>query len=55
MGPSETDEALLERLGWVVECKSPFEIRHTDGSFATLNAAEIVLLAAKAGELNEDQ
>lgn len=33
----------LELLGWTVECESPLEIRHTDGSFATLNAAEIVV------------
>jgi len=46
---NEEDEKLLEKLGWTVECYTPFEIRHEDGSFATLNAAEIVLLAAKEG------
>jgi hypothetical protein len=35
---------ILEHLGWIVECESPFEIRHSDGSFATLNAARIVQL-----------
>jgi hypothetical protein len=34
---------LLESLGWTVECESPFEIRHEDGSFATQNAAKIVM------------
>lgn len=33
----------LEIRGWTVECCSPFEIRHEDGSFATQNAAKIVL------------
>lgn len=26
-----------------MECESPFEIRHVDGSFATLNGADMVL------------
>lgn len=33
---------LLEAYGWFVECESPFEIRHEDGSFATGQAAYIV-------------
>lgn len=40
---SEKDIGLLAKYGWVVECESPFEIRHEDGSFATENAAYIVL------------
>lgn len=39
----DNDIEILEKSGWIVECQSPFEIRHEDGSFATLNAAEIVL------------
>lgn len=39
----EEDIELLEKYGWVIECESPFEIRHEDGSFATENAARIVL------------
>lgn len=39
----DKDEALLNLHGWTVECKSPFEIRHEDGSFATLQAADVVL------------
>ena len=34
---------MLEENDWTVECESPFEIRHKDGSFATGQAAEIVL------------
>lgn len=34
---------ILESLGWTVECESPFEIRHEDGSFATQNAAKIIM------------
>lgn len=34
------DEELLAKSGWVVECESPLEIRHGDGSFATMQAAE---------------
>jgi len=33
------DINFLKENGWTVECKSPLEIRHEDGSFATLNAA----------------
>jgi len=41
------DEQFLESLGWTVECQSPFEIRHTDGSFATGQAARMVLLVER--------
>ena len=34
-----TNEKLLKENGWEVECESPFEIRHEDGSFASMNAA----------------
>lgn len=44
----EKDVELLEANGWEVECLSPFEIRHEDGSFATLNAAKIVLEMLRA-------
>lgn len=36
-------EEILNSCGWEVECYSPLEIRHEDGSFATLNAAKIVI------------
>jgi len=38
------DIKILEQHGWTVECESPLEIRHTDGSFATMKAAHIVVL-----------
>jgi len=41
------DFALLEANGWEVECHSPFEIRTKDGSFASGEAAEIVLANLK--------
>lgn len=34
-----TNEDLLKENGWEIECESPFEIRHEDGSFASMNAA----------------
>ncbi len=44
----EETEKLLERHGWVVECWSPFEIRHEEtGSFATLWAADMVVQVLK--------
>lgn len=38
-----SDEQLLASHGWTVECKSPFEIRHVDGSFASRQAADCVI------------
>lgn len=35
-------EKILERFGWEIECNSPLEIRHKDGSFASGQAAHIV-------------
>ena len=39
----KTTEELLEENGWSIECQSPFEIRHVDGSFASGNAARRVI------------
>ena len=39
----EKDIELLEENGWEVECQSPFEIRTKDNSFASSEAAYIVL------------
>lgn len=36
-------ENLLKENGWEVECESPFEIQHQDGSFASMNAAYSVV------------
>lgn len=40
---SQEKEKILEMTGWTIECESPLEIRHEDGSFATLNAAKEVM------------
>ena len=42
---SMTIEQVLSHYGWTIECKSPYEIRHTDGSIATLQAAILVEIA----------
>ena len=39
---------ILEDNGWIIECESPFEIRHEDGS--TGQAANIVLYFLKPEE-----
>lgn len=39
---NERIEFILESEGWEIECESPYEIRHEDGSFATGFAAQIV-------------
>ena len=33
----------LKENGWELVCQSPLEIRHKDGSFATMQAANIVV------------
>ena len=43
----EADVALLEAEGWTVICQSPFEINNKDGSFASGQAADIVLADLK--------
>ena len=44
-------EELLARHGWIIECESPFEIRHKEsGSFATGLAAEIVVVFLKEAD-----
>jgi hypothetical protein len=48
------DTELLEKYGWVVECELPFEIRHFDGSFATMQAAYCVLEECKTEENDEN-
>ncbi len=40
-------EQLLESFGWEMECCSPLEIRHPDGSFATGAAAIMVIQALR--------
>lgn len=38
-----TDEEILEKNGWVMECESPLEITDNEGSFAKTQAARIVI------------
>lgn len=37
-----TDEAIFKHYGWEVECQSPFEIKHEDGSSASGQAAWLI-------------
>jgi hypothetical protein len=37
-----TDKEILEKAGWKIDCESPFEISHDEGSIATGMAARIV-------------
>ena len=38
-----TDKELLTEVGFMVECESPFEISHVDGSRATGLAARMIM------------
>lgn len=39
-----TDEELLKKYDWVIECESPFEVRYSDGgAFASGCAADAVV------------
>ena len=40
----------LDDAGWTVECESPFEVRHEDGSFASGSAARYVVKTVQEGE-----
>ena len=44
----DEDFALLNEDGWEVECESPLEIRHADGSFASGYAANVVVSDLKS-------
>ncbi len=44
----DTDtERMLADAGWEVECQSPLELRHPDGSFASGQAAQCVIAALR--------
>jgi hypothetical protein len=34
---------MVKEMGWTVECESPIELRHEDGSFASGQAAYVML------------
>jgi len=40
---NDADRKLLEADGWEIDCESPFELSHPDGSRATGQAAYTVL------------
>ena len=46
---------MLERNGWNLDCESPFELSHVDGSFSKQQAAYYVLEGIRAEEEAEDQ
>lgn len=52
---NKQDEELLQQNGWTIVCYSPFEIQHEDGSFASLNAAQIVLDSLKQSSLTYEK
>lgn len=48
--PELSDAEILEKNGWTIEGESPFEIRHSDGSFAKDQAAQAVLTDLRGEE-----
>lgn len=40
-----TNEQIAENNGWTIVCESPLELSHTDGSFASGVAADVLLSA----------
>lgn len=51
-------DIILEALGWTVDCESPYEISHFEGSFASGWAARIVvdeLMRNWRDEFDEDE
>ena len=45
-----SDEEILKSNGWEIECESPLEIRHADSSFATGQAAKLILQTIKRND-----
>ena len=45
---NEEDKKILQHAGWSVDCESPFELRHCEGSYATGQAASLVLLDVRS-------
>jgi hypothetical protein len=46
-----SDEEILEEHGWTMECQSPFEMSHKDGSRATGQGAYMILRQIREGVL----
>lgn len=53
MAMTTSRDLVLAENGWTVECESPFELRHDDGSFASGLAAEFVVEALERGAAND--
>lgn len=51
---TDNDREIIAAAGWILECESPFEITHDDGSFASGQAADYVLAALRE-EYTEDE
>lgn len=45
--PTKNEQRVLKAHGWEVDCGSPLELSHPDGSRATGQAAEYLILALK--------
>jgi hypothetical protein len=52
---TKNDRNILEAKGWTVECESPLEIRHEDGSFATNKAAKYTIAGIVKDHVQENQ
>lgn len=48
MAMTTSRDLVLAENGWTIECESPFELRHDDGSFASGQAAEMVVEALES-------
>ncbi len=44
---SVDNDVVLKKFGWSIDCQSPFDISHIDGSYATGQGAYIILEALK--------
>lgn len=38
-----SEKDVIEAMGWSIDCQSPLEISHKDGSIATMQAATMVI------------
>lgn len=47
------DKKILKHFGWTIECQSPYEIKHEDGSFASGQAAHFVIEQLRSEYIEE--
>ena len=50
-----TLDEILEQEGWSMDCESPLELSHEDGSFASGQAAQIVIDSLKKGRKRNER